>query len=56
MLIADRTKNGELADNAVTKIATAYETLRDGGQQRWAAYFEKQLPGAQAIRDRLKGT
>ena len=37
------------------RFETAYETLRDGGQQQWAANLEAQLPKAQAIRDRLKG-
>ncbi len=55
MLIADRTKNGPLAETALRQIQTALETLRDGGQQQWAAYYEAQLPEAQAIRDRLKG-
>jgi hypothetical protein len=55
MLIADRTKDGALAQTAVTQIAAAYGTLRDGGQQQWAAYYQTQLPNAQAILDRLKG-
>ena len=53
ILIADRTNDGALAETAVTQIAAAYETLRDGGQERWAAYFEIQLPKAQEVRDRL---
>ena len=55
MLIADRTNDLSLAEAAVTEIQTAYETLRDGGQQSWAAEFEGQLTKAKAIRDRLKG-
>ena len=55
MLIADRTNDGVLAETAVSQIQTAYEALRDGGQQQWAANFKAQLPKAQAIRDRLKG-
>jgi hypothetical protein len=55
MQIADRTNDGILAETAVTQIAAAYETLRDGGHEAWAASFEAQLPNAQAIRDRLKG-
>jgi hypothetical protein len=55
ILIADRTNDAALAETAVTQIETAYETLRDGGQAPWAAYYQEQLPNAQAIRDRLKG-
>jgi hypothetical protein len=55
MLIAARTNNGALADVGVTQIATAYEALRSGGQERWAAMFQAHLSKAQAIRDRLKG-
>ena len=54
MLIADRTNGGALAETAVKQIEAAYETLREGGQQQWAAFYERQLPKAQAIRDRLK--
>jgi hypothetical protein len=53
--IAERTNDGALAETAVLQIRTAYEALRDGGQQQWAANLEAQLPKAQAIRDRLKG-
>jgi hypothetical protein len=55
MLIADRTNDAAMAEAAVAQIETAYETLRDSGEQTRAAYFEGQLPAAQAIRDRLKG-
>ena len=55
MLIADRTSDVFLAETALTQIESAYETLRDGGHEVWAASFEAQLPKAQAIRDRLKG-
>ena len=55
MLIADRTNGGALAETAVKQIEAAYETLREGGQQQWAAFYERQLPKAQAIHDRLKG-
>jgi hypothetical protein len=54
MLIADRTNNVVLAATAFEQIKTAYETERSGGKQKWAAYYEAQLPKAQAIRDRLK--
>jgi tetratricopeptide (TPR) repeat protein len=55
MLIADRTKDRAVAETAVTQIAAALDTLRSGGHQQWAAYYEEHLPKAQAIRDRLKG-
>jgi tetratricopeptide (TPR) repeat protein len=55
MLIAERTNDGALAETAFQQIQAAVETLRNGGQQPWAAYYEEQLPQAQAIRDRLKG-
>ena len=55
MLMADRTNNGMLAEAAVQQIEAAYETLRDGSQQQWAANLKAQLPKAQTIRDRLKG-
>jgi hypothetical protein len=55
MLIADRTKDGALAETALMQIASAYDTLSDGGHQAWAAVFQAQLSKAQAIRDRLKG-
>ena len=55
MLIADRTNDGAVAETAAAQIETAYQTLRSGGQARWAAHYETQLRKAQAIRDRLKG-
>ena len=55
MLIADRTNDGPWRKTAFQQIQTAVETERSGGQKQWAAYFEAQLPKAQAIRDRLKG-
>jgi tetratricopeptide (TPR) repeat protein len=55
MLIAERTGNSAKAEAAVEQIQTAYETLRAGGHEPSAAYYQEQLPKAQAIRDRLKG-
>lgn len=52
MLIADRANDCAMAETAVQQIET---TLRDGGQQRWAAYFQQQLLSARAIRDWLRG-
>lgn len=53
-LIADRTNSAELAETAVKQIEAAYEATRDGEQQQWAAFYEGQLPEAQAIRDQLE--
>ena len=55
MLIADRTNDSALAVTALQQIQTAYETERSGGQAAWAAFYQRQLSKAQAIRDRLKG-
>jgi hypothetical protein len=55
MLISDRTSNSALAEAAAAHIKTAFETLREGGQAPWAAYFEAQSPKAQAVCDRIKG-
>jgi hypothetical protein len=52
MLIADRTKDAVIAETALRHIETAYETLRSGGHEQWAACFEAQLPPVRAIRDR----
>jgi hypothetical protein len=54
-LIADRTNYLVVAETGVRQIETAYETLRSGGQEQWAAYFEAQPAKARAIRDRRKG-
>jgi hypothetical protein len=53
-LIADRANSAELAETAVKQIEAAYEATCDGEQQQWAAFYEGQLPEAQAIRDRLE--
>ena len=55
MLIADRTNDGRVSETAVRQIETAYEMAQSGGLEPLAAYFQAQLPRAQAIRDRLKG-
>jgi exonuclease VII small subunit len=55
MLISDRTNNSALAEAAAAQIKAAFETLREGGQAPWTAYFEAQSPKAQAVRDRIKG-
>jgi hypothetical protein len=54
-LIAARTNNGALAETAVRQIEAASETAYSGGNEYTWAFFQKRLPKAQAIRDRLKG-
>jgi hypothetical protein len=54
MLIADRTNDLVVAETAVRQIETAYETVRFGGQEQSASYFEVQLAKARATRDRLE--
>jgi tetratricopeptide (TPR) repeat protein len=55
MMIADLTNDDEMTETAMKKIQTALETLREGGQQQWAAFFDAELLKAKAIRERLKG-
>ncbi len=55
MLVADRNSDGRLAGVTIEQIQTAYETLRDGGQEPWAAHFQGELAKAHAIRDRIEG-
>jgi hypothetical protein len=54
-LIAARTHDGALAETAVQQIEAAGETAHAGGNEYTWAFFQKRLPKAQAIRDRLKG-
>jgi tetratricopeptide (TPR) repeat protein len=53
--IADRTKNGAVAETALRQIQAAYEMARSDGNEQLAARFNTELTKAQAIRDRLKG-
>jgi tetratricopeptide (TPR) repeat protein len=55
ILIADRTNNAALAEVAAQQIEASYETLRSGGNEALAAFYQARLPGVLAIRDRLKG-
>ncbi len=54
-LIAERANDRALADVAVAQLKRAHETVVLARDERQSAYFLKQLTGAQAIRDRLKG-
>jgi hypothetical protein len=53
-LIANRINNAAMAETAVQQMQTAIETLRSGGQDRWATKLQAQLNKAESIRDRLK--
>jgi hypothetical protein len=44
-----------MAETALSQINTAFETMRDGGDARTAAYYEEQLPRVRAIVARLRG-
>jgi tetratricopeptide (TPR) repeat protein len=55
MVIADLTKEADVAEAAVRQIEMAYETTQLEGDEQQSAYYRAQLPRAQAIRDRLKG-
>jgi hypothetical protein len=53
-LLAERTKNGAMAETALLQIDAALETLLAGGDAPAAAYFKAELPKARRIRDALK--
>ena len=53
-LIAERTSDPTVAETAVNKIETAFETLRVSGHSPWETYCKAQLPKARAVRERLK--
>jgi hypothetical protein len=54
LLIAASTNDEALAKTATRQVKAAYETLRGGGDEFWAEYFQRELSKAQAIHDRLK--
>src|SRR5262249_61751539 len=49
MFLAERRRDAAMATTALSQINTAFETMRDGGDARRAAYYERQLPRARAI-------
>ena len=53
MLLAERLDDAARARSAVQQIEVASVTMRDGGNAFAAAYYEKQLPKARALLDRL---
>ena len=54
-IIAEWTANSTMAARAVEQIMTARDALREGGHTPWAAYLEKSLEAAEAVRDALQG-
>jgi hypothetical protein len=51
MALAER--RGGMAEAALSQINTAFEVMRDGGEARFAEYYEGQLPKARALIARL---
>ena len=56
MQLAERRKDITMAETALSQIATAFEALRDGGDEAVAEYFENRLPRARAAVTRLRGS
>ena len=54
MHLADRKKDGAMAEKALRQIEAAFEITRTGGHWPFAAYFEARLLEVRAILDRLK--
>jgi tetratricopeptide (TPR) repeat protein len=54
MLLAQRRGDAAMAEAALSQINTAFETLRDGGHAPNAAVYERQLPNARALVERLR--
>jgi hypothetical protein len=52
MLIAERLGDATMAKAAIQQIEVALVTMRYGGNAPAAAYYEAQLPTAQALFDR----
>jgi tetratricopeptide (TPR) repeat protein len=55
LLLAQRRGDAAMAETALSQINTAFETMRDGGDARSAAFYEERLPIARAIVARLRG-
>lgn len=54
MLLAERTNNAEMAEHAVARIEGVLDTVRGGGHAPREDYFERQLPLARALVQRLR--
>jgi hypothetical protein len=55
LLLAQRRGDAAMAETALSQINEAFETMRDGGDARQAAYFEARLPRARDLVARLRG-
>ena len=55
LLLAERRGDAAMAETALRQINAAFETMRDSGNTRMAAYYEQQLSRARAIVARLRG-
>jgi hypothetical protein len=55
MVLAERRGGAAIAEDALSQINAAFETMRDGGHAPYAAYYERQLPRARALVARLRG-
>jgi hypothetical protein len=55
MVLAERLGDASKARAAVAQIEAACATMREGGHDPAAAYYEAQLPRARALFDRLTG-
>jgi hypothetical protein len=53
MLLAEGRGDAEMAKLAVQQIEVAFAIMRDGGDARFAAYYEAQLPTASALVQKL---
>jgi ActR/RegA family two-component response regulator len=56
MELAERREDATVAETALSQIATAFQALRDGGDEALAEYYENQLPRARAAVARLRGS
>ena len=54
MHLAERRADLDTAEQALAQIEMALTASRDGGHEANAAYYEKMLPRARAVRDKLK--
>jgi tetratricopeptide (TPR) repeat protein len=55
MVLAERRGDAAMAETALSQINSAFETMRDGGHARYAAYYERRALRARAIVSRLRG-
>jgi hypothetical protein len=53
MYLSERRRDAAMAETAYHQINTAFETMRDGGDASSAANYERHLPKARALVERL---